>query len=73
MTNEQRDERQAQATRRRLRGRNLAVLAALAGMVGLVYFITMARLETGTQRALEEAAEEESSSWIETGLKEHLA
>ena len=54
-------DKQSEVSRRRLRGRNLAVLAALFGMVVLVYLITMARLETGTQRALENAEEEQSS------------
>lgn len=63
------EERQAQMTQRRLRGRNLAVLAVLFGMVVLVFFITMARLETGTQRALEEAGEAQSSLPVVRELK----
>ena len=54
-------DKQKEVSRRRLRGRNLAVLAALFGMVLLVYLITMARLETGTERALENAGEGQSS------------
>ena len=54
-------DKQSEVSRRRLRGRNLAVLAALIGMVVLVFLITMARLEEGTQRALENARGAQSS------------
>ena len=54
-------DKQSEVWRRRLRGRNLAVLAAVFGMVVLVYLITVARLEMGTQRALENAREAQSS------------
>ena len=64
------DDRQATFARRRLRGRNLAVLVALIGIVVLVYLITVTRLETGTQRALENAGEAESSSRDITAIRE---
>lgn len=58
---QQNEHRRSEEARRRLRGRNLAVLAALAVMVVLVYLITMARLEQGTERALEQEGEAQSS------------
>ena len=39
--------------RRRLRGRNIAVLLALIAFVALIYLITVARLQTGLEATLE--------------------
>ena len=44
---------QHQAARRRLRGRNIAVLLALAGFVTLIYLVTVARLQTGLEATME--------------------
>lgn len=63
-------QRRSDEARRRLRGRNLAVLAALAIVVVLVYLITVARLEQGTERALENEGEAESSISIDPNATE---
>jgi hypothetical protein len=64
------DRRRSDDAKRHLRGRNLAVLAALVVLVILVYLITVTRLEQGTERALENADEAESSFVIDPQLRD---
>ena len=42
-----------ETARRRLRGRNIAVLFALIAFVALIYLVTVVRLQTGLDATLE--------------------
>ena len=47
---------------RRRRGRNLAILAALVAFVGLIYWITLVRLEAGMEAHEREQQTEQSGA-----------
>ena len=54
--------------RRRLRGRNIAVLLALIAFVALIYLVTVARLQTGLEATLENQRQQgaEPEAMVET-------
>ena len=57
------DRQEGESARRRLRGRNIAVLIALAAFVALIYMVTVARLQTGLEATMEaERLEAEAAS-----------
>ena len=53
--------------RRRRRGRNLAILAALMAFAGLIYWITLVRLEAGME-AREQGEQTEQSGAVDPAL-----
>jgi hypothetical protein len=62
--------RNGDKARRRLRGRNIALLIALIAFVALIYMVSMVRMQAGVEAGLEQQRQAETPEQVEDGPAE---